>query len=379
MQAQLTELEADYGIEWQDYRLDDLFEIGTVKSLDEGKLILVKHKNQADLIPFVGRTKANNGIKGYVQKQLFDPNPEKVISISQIGTLSVQLRTEKWYASQNIFCLNPIEPYKPLFSCFGVTSITKSLESYFSEGYSNYPTLEKLNKMKIKLPTIRQNGEVQIAFDFMEAFIATLKAERLATLKAYLTVTGLTDTTLTASEETALARLNSLTWKTFRILDLFGKSSRGRRLKSADRIEGKLPFVTAGEANAGISAWIGNDVHIFSKNTVTIDMFGSAKYRGYDYGADDHVAVVHSEKWLPYAVLFLTACIHKSSHAGQFDYSRNFYASDADDLTIQLPITKEGTPDYDTMSLVVSALQKVVIQGVVSYLDDRIEKTGELV
>jgi hypothetical protein len=213
----------------------------------------------------------------------------------------------------------------------------------------------------------------------MEAFIATLKAERLATLKAYLTVTGLTDTILTPAEQTALDSLNSVAWGTFKIEALFGKSSRGRRLKSADRIEGNLPFVTAGEANAGISAWIGNDVHIFSKNTVTIDMFGSAKYRGYNYGADDHVAVVHSEKWLPHAVLFLTACIHKSSHAGQFDYSRNFYASDADELTIQLPITDEGRPDYDTMSLVVSALQKVVIQGVVSYLDARIETTAELV
>jgi hypothetical protein len=46
---------------------------------------------------------------------------------------------------------------------------------------------------------------------------------------------------------------------------------------------------------------------------------------------------------------------------------------------MQLPITDDGLPDYDTMNLVVSALQKVVIQGVVSYLDERIEKTGELV
>ena len=133
-------------------------------------------------------------------------------------------------------------------------------------------------------------------------------------------------------------------WREYAIIDLFGKSSRGRRLKSADRIDGGLPFVTAGEFDTGISAWIGNDVHVFSKNTVTIDMFGSAKYRGYQYGADDHVAVVHTEKLPPHVVLFLTAAINKSSHAGQFDYSRNFYASDADELKIQLPtVSKNGT------------------------------------
>jgi hypothetical protein len=134
-------------------------------------------------------------------------------------------------------------------------------------------------------------------------------------------------------------------WQEYKLCELFGKSSRGRRLKSADRIDGALPFVTAGEFDTGISARIGNDVHVFSKNTVTIDMFGSAKYRGYQYGADDHVAVVHTEKLPPHVALFLTAAIHKSSHAGQFDYSRNFYASDADELKIQLPIiTQNGKP-----------------------------------
>lgn len=59
-------------------------------------------------------------------------------------------------------------------------------------------------------------------------------------------------------------------------MELFGKSTRGKRLKSADRIEGTLPFVTAGEADEGVSAFIGNDVEVFSKNTITIDMFGSA-------------------------------------------------------------------------------------------------------
>ena len=96
----------------------------------------------------------------------------------------------------------------------------------------------------------------------------------------------------------------------------------------------------AGESNMGISAWIGNNVQIYSANTVTIDMFGSAKFRHYDYGADDHVAVIHSENWSHSAVLFLTAAIHKASYAGQFDYSRNFYASDADELNILLPTVK---------------------------------------
>ncbi|MDY0137701.1 MAG: restriction endonuclease subunit S [Thiomicrospira sp.] len=168
-----------------------------------------------------------------------------------------------------------------------------------------------------------------------------------------------------------LEQKHGIAWREYRLGDLFGCATRGRRLKSADRIAGDLPFVTAGEANTGISAWIGNPVQIFSKNTITIDMFGSAKYRGYKYGADDHVAVIHTEHLPEYAVLYITAAIHKSSHAGQFDYSRNFYASDADELVIQLPtITSNNQPQlaFDFMEAFIATLKAERIATLKAYL-----------
>lgn len=102
-----------------------------------------------------------------------------------------------------------------------------------------------------------------------------------------------------------------LDWEEFNLEVLYGKSTRGKRLKSADRIPGSLPFVTAGEADEGVSDFIGNKVHVFPKNTTTIDMFGSAKYRNYEYGGDDHVAIVHTEKLPMRAAIFVTTAIHK--------------------------------------------------------------------
>jgi hypothetical protein len=180
--------------------------------------------------------------------------------------------------------------------------------------------------------------------------------------------TSLKDCNVSVDEQAALEKLDKVPCGTFNLEKLYGKSSRGRRLKSSDRIDGKLPFVTAGEADTGISDYIGNDVRVFDENTVTIDMFGSSKYRNYKYGADDHVAVVHTENLSKFAALFVTTAIHKSSHAGQFDYSRNFYASDADELNILLPINHDGTPNYDYMTLVISAIHKIVIKKVVDYL-----------
>ena len=234
----------------------------------------------------------------------------------------------------------------------------------------------------IQLP--KSDGKIN--FVFMENFIAELEAQRIAELEAqriaeletYFSVTGLKDTQLSIEEEQALEDFDMLDWEEFNLEELYGKSTRGKRLKSADRIPGSLPFVTAGEADEGVSDFIGNKVHVFPKNTTTIDMFGSAKYRNYEYGGDDHVAIVHTEKLPMRAAIFVTTAIHKSSHNGQFDYGRNFYAKDADALNIVLPV-KNGEPDYDKMETIISAIHKLVVKEVVLYADRKSKAIIEVV
>lgn len=156
-------------------------------------------------------------------------------------------------------------------------------------------------------------------------------------------------------------------WREYNLEDLFGKSTRGRRLKSSDRIAGTLPFVTAGEENTGISAYIGNDVQVFRANSVTIDMFGSAKFRGYEFGADDHVAVVHTDHLTKKSVQFIAAAIHKSSYSGKFSYSRNFYAKDADELMISLP-TLNNNLAFSYMESYIKTLEAERIETLEAYL-----------
>ncbi len=245
-----------------------------------------------------------------------------------------------------------------------MVAIAYSFKS-FSWGSSSF-NVNIIENQPLYLP----NKKGDIDFDFMESYVAELEA--------YLSVTGLKDTHLSSEEEQALLDFEKIQWGEFNLEVLFGKSTRGKRLKGADRIDGHLPFVTAGEADEGISAFIGNDVHVFAENTTTIDMFGSAKYRNYKYGGDDHVAIVHTEKLPKYAAIFVTSAIHKSSHNGQFDYGRNFYAKDADALNILLPV-KGGKPDYSTMATLISAIHKIVIKNVVAYSDIKIAATKSVV
>ena len=325
-------------------------------------------------LPLVNAKDGNNGIMYYGRESDFESS-ELTIDIVNDGAVStgnVYSQPQKTGVLYNAYLIRPFCEVTPNLLHFFACTIQKSIKLKF--GYQNKAGWAKVAKEKIQLPT----KDSKIDFEFMESFIAELEAQRIAELEAYLTVSGLDNYELSSEELDALQRLESRQWDTFNLEKLFGKATRGKRLKSNDRIDGPLPFVTAGEGNEGISAHIGNHVEVFAQNTTTIDMFGSAKYRNYEYGADDHIAVVHTEHLPQDAAVFITTAIHKSSHNGQFHYGKNFYAKDADALNIQLP-TKDGKIDYEFMEKFISAIRKLVIKDVVLYADQKIAATKRVV
>ena len=359
-------------VKWGEFKYKEVF-----NRIEQGRRL--KKDDQIDgTIPFVMSGTTNAGVVNYISNPVAS-FPKNAITIDIFG--NTFYRDYAFGAGDDTGVYwNDATSYSSKAMLFFAVAMQKSMMGRFSYG-------KKLRSSQSENFTMRLPATIdgKIDFDFMESFIAELEAERIAELEAeriaelsaYLTVSGLDNCELSSDEVQALQGFASLAWKTYNLKELFGKSTRGKRLKGDDRIPGVLPFVTAGEASEGISAYISNDVEIFEKNTTTIDMFGSAKYRNYRYGADDHIAVVHTEFVPMKASIFLTSAIHKASHTGKFDYGHNFYAKDADDLDIQLP-TREGKPDYDVMATLISAVQKMVIKDVVRLADSRIEKTKEL-
>ena len=276
-------------VEWGEYKLGDLFKILSSKKIFHANEIdLILRERKDGFYPYVVRATTNNGIRGYINENEMYLNDAHTLSFAQ-DTFTV------FYQKERYFTGNKVKVLKPLFNSvtdrimtYLVACFKKSLETL---SWGTGSTVESIGETKIQLPV--KCG--QIDFEFMENFVAELESHRVAELESYLLATGLKDYVLTAEEEKTLSDFNSLEWKEFNLEKLFGKATRGKRLKSDDRIIGTLPFVTAGEADEGISAFIGNRVEVFESNTTTIDMFGSAKYRNYRYGADDHVAVVHTE------------------------------------------------------------------------------------
>lgn len=353
-------------VKWGEFKYKEVF-----NRIEQGRRL--KKDDQIDgTIPFVMSGTTNAGVVNYISNPVAS-FPKNAITIDIFG--NTFYRNYAFGAGDDTGVYwNDATAYSSNAMLFFAVAMQKSMMGRFS--YGKKLRSSQSEDFTMHLP-VTDDGAID--FDFMESFIAELEAERVAELSAYLTVSGLDNYELSNDEEDALKNFQSLKWDTYNLEKLFGKSTRGKRLKGDDRIAGTLPFVTAGEASEGISAYISNEVEVFEKNTTTIDMFGSAKYRNYIYGGDDHIAVVHTENLPKYASIFVTTAIHKSSHNGQFDYGHNFYAKDADALYISLPVNEAGNPDYDKMAIIISAIHKLVIKDVVAYSDRKIKATKAVV
>ena len=366
MQKELQALEKKYSIDWRKKKLEDLFDISGTKSLDAGKLTFVDNG-----INFIGRTFEFNGVQGKIVKQDFEPNEPFTITATVIGNYKyVKYQKEPYYTSQNINKLTPKFEINEKRAQFFMTHIQKFVSLY--DGQQGGYKLDEINNFEIVVPYINN----EIAFAYIEEFLAALAAERLAALAAYFIKTNLNNYILTKEEKEALKNFDRVEWGKFSFNYLFNNIQQGKRLTKADQIDGNIPFVMAGTTNTGVVKYISNPVRSFPKNSITIDIFGNTFYRNYIFGAGDDTGVFWNDdnKFDKYQMLFLTAQINKAL-AGKYDYGYKLRSSQTTNFEILLPVQPDHTPDFAFMTTYIKAMQKIVIKNVVEWADRRIAKT----
>ena len=227
-------------VEWGEYKLGDLFEVKSNPQLDKSNFTFSEYGKY----PYFTRTIYNNGILGNVD--YLDEEHKIQGECIAVGMLSMQFfyMQKDFYAGQFTKRLIPkdfvLNPRRAQFINSLLNKYSELFKSVLVRDFEN-----KFINSNIQLPV--KNGSID--FEFMETFIAELEAQRIAELEAYLTAAGLKDYELTAEEEEALNKLETVEWNEYNLKALYGSSTRGKRLKSSDRIPGNLPFVTAGEAD----------------------------------------------------------------------------------------------------------------------------------
>ena len=153
-------------------------------------------------------------------------------------------------------------------------------------------------------------------------------------------------------------KLRTVKWGEFKYKEVFNRIEQGRRLKKDDQIDGTIPFVMSGTTNAGVVNYISNPVASFPKNAITIDIFGNTFYRNYAFGAGDDTGVYWNDAtaYSSNAMLFFAVAMQKSM-MGRFSYGKKLRSSQSEDFTMHLPVTDDGTIDFDFMESFIAELE----------------------
>lgn len=301
---------------------------------------------------------------------------KNVISISANGanTGATFYQNKEFTVLQDAYAISFKGEYIPNDNqyLFLTSAITKSI--YGSFAWTDKAGWEKVKKEFIQLPT--KNGKID--FEFMNAYISELEEERISELSAYLTVSGLDSYELSSEEKDALEIYNDMVFDEYKFKDIFNNIKQGRRLKKDDQIIGNIPFVMSGRTNTGVVGYISNPIALFSKNSITIDIFGNSFYRNYDFGAGDDTGIYwNSEVQYPKeTMLYFTTAMEKALF-GKYSYGKKLRSSQSFNFKMQLP-TKNNEIDFTYMELLISAVKKLVIKDVVLYADNKINATKKV-
>lgn len=352
-------------VEWGEFKLGDLFEVQTSKKrFDANKVNVLKN----GAYPYVVRMGSNNGQKGFIDENSSFLNEGNTISFGQ-DTATMFYQEKPYFTGDKIKIFKPKESrFSKENAQFFISTMEKAF-SAFSWGSSSF-NVSIIKSQSLILPIKNK----KIDFDFMEIFIAELEAERIAELEAYLSAAGLKDYQLTPEEQKVLADFQNYNfeWGEFKFKEIFDQIKQGRRLKKDDQLSGKIPFVMSGVTDTGVVNYISNPVARFPKNSITVDIFGNAFYRNYEYGAGDDTGAYwsKSKNYSKDIMLFFTSSINQAL-SNKFDYGKKLRSSQSLNLKMKLP-SQNNQPDLSTMAMLISAIQKLVIKEVVEYADKKI-------
>lgn len=412
------------------YKNFNEFKVSDILNVEQTKSVIAKANLVEGNIPYVTRTVSDNGYMGTCGN-VDKVNKGNCITIgAETGVAFYQ--PVDFVAGNKVYRLSAdgLNEKHYLFLAGALNRLTKNYS------YSNARIPEKIKKEIILLPIkVDENGNPIIDdtlfyheegfvpdFDYMQERIEELEQERIEELEQerieeleqYLVATGLNDYELT-DEDIEILSLSGFghseerdsevavkVCKEFKVsknhneVGLFD-CFRGTRLTKANRIDGKIPLLTAG---VGLGEGVAQNIQetnglIKYSNDITIDMFGMCFYHDYEHYGDDNIHFLVNSTICAKAKLFITQLLQKQL-AMQFSYGRQFRMNFLEKLYVSLPIQTDDCnnpiidteckyhpdgyiPDWDFMERYIRAIEKIVIADVVKYKDAMIAKAKEVV
>lgn len=156
---------------WKTYKIKDVFPNIVKPAVYHTREV----KENPEGIPYVVRSKFNNGVKYYVERPNSNVNPAKVISFGAENATFFYQKSE-WISGRDMYYIDTrgIDEY----ACLFITSCLQPIAEKYSYNYGMFPDL--LKEERIKLPA-NKNGDPDYAF--MEKYMRIVENQVYSAVK----------------------------------------------------------------------------------------------------------------------------------------------------------------------------------------------------
>ena len=316
--------------QWKEFIIKDLFTVKRPSARSQANY------NDGD-IPFVASGNFNNGVLKYLEPkkgEILDAG--NCITVSPIDGSSFYQEDDflgRGGAGSSIILL--YNPNLNLYNGYFIATVIRTVCRKYA--YSDMANKDTIGAEKIKLP-VDETGNPD--FSYMESYMKNLELA---------VSTSLTDLQ-SAKKSDISGTLDISSWKLFQISELFNVQ-KGKRLTKADMKDGKIRFIGASAINNGITAYISNDEHLHSQNTITLSYNGSigeAFYQDEMFWASDDVNVLYPKFEMNREMAFFIIPLLKTA-GKRYAFIDKWKKEDMEKSKIPLPVDKDGNPDYKYM------------------------------
>ncbi len=335
--------------EWKAFKVKDIFLI------EKCKCSSVSTLKPGDF-PYVGATNRNNGIMSFVEKK--DKWTTKGNCIVFIcdgqGSVGYSIYKKEDFIGSTTLKVGRSEHLNRYTAQFLVSALDKNRPMY-SYGYKRNEN--RLSNESIMLPTAK-NGQPDYAF--MEQYVREienkLKKDYIDFINAELYIPPIP--------------LVEKKWKEFFISDICYISS-GRDIYDSEREEGEVPYITSTASNNGVKYYVSNTNETLEENAISVNRNGSVGYSFYHkYKAlysNDCRKLKLKQCRNEFVALFITNQI--TQQKDKYNYGYKMGTGRLKKQMIMLPITNDGSPDYNYMEQYIKAIMFDKYKKYLEYLN----------
>jgi len=374
----LTKLKEDFeasGGVWKEWRIGDLFILKSNPQLDKDNFVFSENAKY----PYFTRTVFNNGIFGNVE---FFDNEHLIKGNSiAVGMMGMQFfyMCYDFYAGQFTKTAYPrFSEFNENIALYFISLLNRFQKKYLGVLVRNFE--DAFYNTYVTLPTLKNEP----SYSYMEQYITLLEEEKMLQVEKFLKDSGLNDTILTAEETSALEKFRNgeVKFEERKIGELFEKIKVKRLKYKVKDLEGKfdgefcLPALTAGIENQGLSCFVPRENATILKNVISVSANGANT--GVMFYQPNEFTVLQDSYAIKYIkkqntskneYLFFVSILQKTIR-GNYTWSEKAGWERIKIEYVSVPIIDTNEIDYTFMQHFISALEKLVMRGVVKYKDE---------